>query len=551
MTQRVSPETMQGAFDGREVVYQGKRARPFRENDAYYMEIPTPEGGKRVAQVVLAVGSRRYQQYFEREERSEGFAFLRLPILWHIEARRWLHLNTVFLGPDDPDWDKSRARWNDNCIFCHNTGPRPEEILSVPGEGGGKRRFASHVAELGISCESCHGPGARHVAAYRNPARRYRDYLAGRDAAGIVDPLKLDHERAVSICGQCHGQRLPPRDRLLRWLTDGPTFRSGERLVDHVRPVTRNTPSPSVRAPDLFRLRFWPDGTPRLTAHEYQGVVMSPCYQRGEMSCSSCHVMHGGDPRGMIERKMRGNGACTGCHIEIARNVQAHTRHEPTGSGSLCMECHMPRMVYGILQIHRSHRIENPDPRRDGENGRPHACTTCHLDRSLLWSADQMASRWGDKYTRPAFRRDKAPLDLPDSLASLLAGDAVQRTVYAWAAGRSDTDIEPRDKALLRAALIVSLADGYPSVRWLARQSLLALEAELPLGLSESLASWDHSDAAGREAFAYRVFAEMAERAPGRLRPAATLLDADFKPQLAAILPLLDLQEDQVIEIGE
>lgn len=552
MTQRASPDTIVGAFDGRAVSYQGRSARPFRDGDRYYIELPADGGGTWTAEVVLAVGSRRYQQYFEREDRGDGFVFVRLPILWHIEARRWLHINTVFLRPDDSDWTLHRTRWNDNCIFCHNTGPKPGELDFFSTFAQDARRFDSHVAELGIACETCHGPGAGHAALYREPVARYQGYLSGENDPRIMHPEKLEQERAVSICGQCHGQRLPPDNvHLVRWLTDGPTFRSGDRLPDHVRPVTRETPPPG-NLPDLFRLRFWADGTARLTAYEYQGVVMSPCYQRGPMTCESCHEMHGGDPRGMIEPAMRGNSACIQCHGEIARDIRGHTHHDPERSGSACMECHMPRMVYGILEIHRSHRIENPDPARDGKNGRPHACTTCHLDQSLLWAADRMAEWWGEQYRRPASRLDGAPLELADSLASLLAGDAVQRAVYAWAAGRPDTPLEPRDKLFLRGALTATLADGYPNIRWLARRSLLALEDELSLGLRGLLAGWDHMDAAGRTDFAYLALDELALRAPERLRPAAPgMLMNDYSPDLESMVRLMDLQQDRVISIGE
>jgi predicted CXXCH cytochrome family protein len=394
------------------------------------------------------------------------------------------------------------------------------------------------------------------VERYRDPARRYGDHARSGNDALIVHPRRLDKERAVSLCGQCHGQRLPlDVAQLAGWLTRGPSFRSGERLVDHARPLAADTPSPTERDPDLFRLRFWPDGTPRLTAYEYQGVVLSPCYLKGEMTCESCHVMHGGDPRGMIEPRMRGDDACLQCHADIARDVRKHTKHDPQRSGSACMDCHMPRMVYGILTIHRSHRIENPDPARDAEAGRPHACTMCHLDRSLVWSAQKMAEWWGEEYRIPERRLDGAPPELADGLASLLAGDAVQRAVYAAVAGRGEVALEPPDKAFVRVGLAATVADAYPSIRWLARRSLLALEDELPLGLAPRIAAWDPTDHESRSRFAELLLAEIAARGPGRLRlPAAAgplLVNDDLSPDLPALVGLLELQEERVISIGE
>ena len=547
MTQQPTPGAIRGAFDGRTLSYQGQEARPYRSGDSFFLEIPDGRGGMRVAQVALAVGSRRYQQYFEKIEMNDGIAFRRLPFLWHIGAGRWLHLNTVFLGPDNPDWGKYRTLWNDNCVFCHNTGPRPGELFRI--SSAGERQFDPHLAELGIACEACHGPGREHSELYRDPVRRYT--ADGRDPR-IVHPAKLDQQRAVSVCGQCHGQRTAADIRtLVGWLRTGPTFRSGDLLSDHAVSVYRDTPSPSDELPELFRQRFWADGTPRLTAYEYQGITQSPCYRRGSLTCESCHEMHSGDPEGILQPEMRGNAACTQCHAEIGAAVKDHTKHEPDGSGSACMDCHMPRVVYGILEVHRSHRIESPDPARDGEAGRPHACTLCHLDRSLEWAAAEVTRLWGTPHPAPRFRADGAERELPDALAALLSGDGVQRVVYARAAGRISSALAPEQKGEIRAALIATLGDAYPSIRWAAQRSLLELERELPLGLAPRLREWDHAGPPSTD-LSFELLQKLGQEAPGRLAsPSGLLLKKDFSPDLPAIVRLLRLQEDQVIDIGE
>jgi len=195
MTQRVTPETVRGRFDGRELTYEGQTARVLRRDGRFYFDVPDGQG-RREAEVVLAVGSRRYQQYFEREEHDAGFSFKRLPFLWHIGERRWLHMNTVFLGPDNADWNKTRARWNDNCVFCHNTGPRPGETIKVSSDG--ERQFDSEVAELGIACESCHGPGSAYIKIFEEIFRSKRTYKVEElYAAGLT---KID----ATACTPCH-----------------------------------------------------------------------------------------------------------------------------------------------------------------------------------------------------------------------------------------------------------------------------------------------------------------------------------------------------------
>ncbi len=555
MTQRASAQSVVGAFDGREVTYAGKSARPLERDGRYFMQLPTAQGGTREAEVVLTVGSRRYQQYFEREPRGDGFAFVRLPILWHIEAQRWLHMNTVFLNPDSADWDDHRSTWNSNCILCHNTGPEPRMTNYRDPSRLNAERFDSKVAELGISCESCHGPGEKHAQAQRDPLRRYEEHFEDARDPLIVHPKRLDQERAVSVCGQCHGQRMPePLSRAEAWFTAGPTYRSGERLLEHVKPIAIDTPVFAGADPDMFRLRFWGDGTPRLTAYEFQGVTSSACYLKGALTCGSCHTMHSGDVHGQVEPAMRTNQACVQCHEKIGRDVALHTKHAPSSSGSQCMECHMPRMVYGVVEIHRSHRIENPDAKLDAESGRPNACTLCHLDKNPLWAAREMTRMWGREYAAPRMRLDKAPLELADSIASLLCGDAVQRAVYAKAMGRGDSAVASEDNAFLRAHLALTLGDGYPSIRWIAQRSLSALEREHPIGLDAALLKIDHmSGEDDRRSAVLGMLKLVALRSREKLKApfAGSLLRDDFTLDLEAIIRLTNLQGERSISIGE
>lgn len=554
MTRRASPATVAGAFDGRPVRYADQVGRPFRDGARFLMELPAPgpeANGRRTAEVALVVGSRRYQQYFERQQRGDSEAFVRLPLLWHQEQQRWLHINTVFLGPDDADWQAHAATWNENCIFCHNTGPEPRarrtQLRSTE-----RAQFDSEVVDLGIACESCHGPGAEHVAAMRDPLRRYAG--GGRPAPGTVNPSRLDQERAVSVCGQCHGARLPnPLSRVSQWFEDGPTYRAGDRLLEHVTPIQRDTPV-LQGDPEQYALRFWGDGTPRLSAYELQGVLASACYQKGPLTCQSCHSMHSGDPKGQLRPDLPGNQLCTQCHAAIGRDVAAHTHHPVASSGSSCVECHMPKIVYGVLEIHRSHRIENPDPMRDGPAGRPHACTLCHTDRTLPWAAEHLRTWFGGHYGAPTERADRAPLDLPDAIASLHAGDAAVRAVYAAALGRPTAAPSADDTAVQRAHLAVAMGDGYPSIRWLAQRSLQQLEARAPLGVGPLLAAIDALD--GPPARRRAVFATLdalAQRGPAALRPprTAALLGADLRLDLSAVVRLTDLQGRNLISIGE
>jgi hypothetical protein len=554
MTQLPDRTTVRGHFDGAPVTAFGATATPFERDGRFFFSLP-PVGadGPRDAEVALCVGSRRYQQYFERVDGPSGTIYRRLPLLWQIGEGRWMHLNGVFLEGDDDDWSKHQAVWNANCVFCHNTGIAP----GLKPAGDGDKRFDTHVADVGIACESCHGPARAHIALYTSPVARFGAALTGGSARAraIVDPLRVGQAQSAALCGQCHAQRIPdPIDKIWTFLDSGPTFRPGGVLAGHVTTLSRDTPVPPPGDPETFRQRFWSDGTARLTAYEYVGVTQSPCFRGGTFACTSCHTMHAGDAAGQLAPDRVGDGACTQCHAAIARDIGAHTHHVPASSGSRCVECHMPRIVYGVLDIHRSHRVEVPDVARDVEGGRPDACTACHADRDAVWAADRMRDFWGARFRRPASRPDGVTLEIPEALASLHAGDPVQRAVYVAALGRADGGVAAGAGGFALANALVGLGDAYGAVRFLARRSAMALDRSLNLGMARDLAAYDVQ--AGREvrdpalqALLQRFAAAARDRLPAP--PGGLLVKPDWQVDLDRIRPLLGSQGQHVISVGE
>jgi hypothetical protein len=264
--------------------------------------------------------------------------------------------------------------------------------------------------------------------------------------------------------------------------------------------------------------------------------------------------MHGGDVAGQLEPPMRGDAACIQCHAAIGQNVAAHTHHAPQSSGSRCLDCHMPRITYGILTIHRSHRVESPDVRRDVEAGRPNACTTCHAGEDALWAADRMREFWGQRYERPQSRPDHAPLNIPESLASLHAGDPVQRAVYFFQLGRPDAAVAPGDRGFVLANAMVGLGDAYGAIRTIARRSALQLDAALHLGLQDRLRAFDVQAAREQRdpelAALLRAFESQAATTLGT-PPTGRLLRSGYRLDLPRVRALLELQSSRAISIGE
>ena len=475
MTTEATPETVEGDYSGATLAVAGVTARMDRSADGgFRVTFSRPGPADRVVRVDRTVGSHRYQQYLTRI----GDSYWRLPVAWNVADRRWFPMTSAFLFADpDPapgsapadgrpvfgggDFDRHVTRWNDNCVFCHNVAPNPARD---PGTG----RFATRVAELGIACEACHGPGAEHVARNADPARRAR--LSSADIADptIVNPSRLSPGRAADLCGRCHGQRMA--DDVGPFLSRGDPFVPGDDLALESAPLWRDTPLRGDQT--AFAGRFWADGTPRLTAYEYQGLLQSPCTMRGTMTCTDCHGMHEGDPRGQIRARFaaKPDGQCAGCHRALATDTAASAHsHHAAGQGVRCVDCHMPRIVYGVLDVHRSHRIEVPDPARNAAAGRPDACTGCHVDRTAEWAETAASAMWGPPRYPPMVR----PLDGTAPRQAILGGEALSRAVAADAIGRApasaDPDVQGRRLGLLLEAM---QGDPYPAVRELAWRAL-------------------------------------------------------------------------------
>lgn len=553
MTQEASAKSVQGAFDGQIVRYWGQPVRPTKHGEQFVFEYLDRNGqvGATVP-VARTVGSHRYQQYLAK---ADGGRYQRLPLIWHNGEQRWIHYNGAFLYDDAQRFDQHAATWNPNCIYCHNTGPEPritnaDELFQRLKRGErfnylNAAHWDSQVAELGIACETCHGPGAQHAAVNRNPVRRYWLHLSGRTDPSIVNPRRLTPERAAQVCGQCHGQRTPARPDLVdRWLSRGPTYRAGEDLQQHVNLVMRDTPVPPGGDPDLFRLRFWPDGTPRLSAYELQGLMQSPCYTRGGATCIGCHEAHGGDPAGMITAENREGAACIGCHQGIEQAVPAHVRHAASGAKTNCVDCHMPRLAYGVMEIHRSHRIQNPAPAANAAGQRPDACTSCHGDRSADWAQTVLLGWRGESVPAPADA-------IPENLRQLFGGDPVQRAVAARLAGAEDSALTPVARRAQLPLLFAAMEDRYPAVRrfaWMsARQTATRLGDE---SLQRALAGFDFiAEAASR--------AQVLQDVRRQFRPVVVadrlggLLLADGRIDEARIEALRAQADTRAINIGE
>jgi hypothetical protein len=542
MTQPARTDTVFGAFDGTRRTSAGTEYALLRRGEEFW--IRTGEGEAASEQrVALVTGSHHLQIYWHETGKQRQLAAL--PFAWLREDRRWIPREAAFLRPPGRGRAAEIGRWNTTCIACHTTRGVPK--LDAAGE------LDTHVAELGIACEACHGPGHDHVLANTMPWQRYaRRFGPERDDDTIANPRRLGPRRASEMCGQCHGvwQFRSQRDRA-HWNEHGFPYRPGDDpnasqvlFQPSLRDREPLVASIMQQLPGYTAGMFWSDGMGRVSGREFNAMFESPCYQRGEMSCLSCHAMHQppGEARSaaawaddQLALGMDGKRACVGCHEQYRSDVGAHTHHAADSPGSDCYNCHMPNTTYGLLKAMRSHQVSSPDVTASVQTGRPNACNLCHLDRTLAWTAELLQQRYG--IAAPELSEDER--SVAASVLWSLRGDAGQRALLAWGfAWPAAIQASGSDWSAPFLGLLMD--DPYDAVRYIAGRSLrrvpgferfdydfVPAPGERPRAAPRVLAAWqargDH--AAGRP--------ELLIDATGRIdqaRASALLKTRDMRP---------------------
>lgn len=485
MTQRPSAGSVLGRFDGQPLDSKG-HYRAFRRDGGFFVSQP----GEGDVPVELVTGSHHMQVYWVRGRGGalEAFAFAYL-----LPEQRWVPNEWTLLRPpaehDALAGERVEAvyTWNRVCVKCH-------AVDGVPGFEPSTGEVSSTVAELGIACEACHGPGQAHAQRWRTQAAPPEGTL--EDDPTMLDPRELGAGRASEICGQCHSISVFHDDDA--WVARGrdqpppAPMSSWGRVVRHpLREHGAWTDALLDTDPDFFAQRFWSDGEVRVSGREYNGLIESPCAVSPDFGCTTCHRMHEADVdvdgrpwvEGQVKAGARSGETCGRCHAEIAAAPQVHTRHRSDSTD--CLDCHMPRTSYGLLGAIRSHTISSPSADATLTTRRPLACNLCHLDRSLTWAAQMLerdfALRAPAELSTPCSpdEVDEGALRcVPAGGAWLFAGDAGLRALGAWHFGWERAFAPPWASTALEA---LSEGDPYPAVRLIAERARKGREPSDPV----------------------------------------------------------------------
>jgi hypothetical protein len=505
----------------------------YEEGRAANPPIAEPNPPRARKRITMLTGSHHMQAYWVAGDFGNmQFSF---PFTYLFEDERWVPRNDVFLF--DPKAHYTHQVWNVGCIGCHATAGQPRQDPQT-------RIIQSRTAELGIACEACHGPADEHIRRNVVPSRRYIGRRAARGDATIFNPARKDHVKSSESCGQCHAIRSNQQQE--EWKVHGTQFRPGENL-DAKAPLVRydgidlNTPGHEKKRA-LMEGSFWSDGQVRVSGREFNGLIESGCFKRGELSCISCHSMHRYQDRAdQLGARMESNQSCLQCHTSLANQIEQHTHHRAGSNGSQCYNCHMPHTTYGLLKAIRSHTIDSPSVKASVATGRPNACNLCHLDQTLDWTARKL-NEW---FQQPVPRLNEEQRSVSAAVSWLLKGDAGQRALVAWHFGWEPAR-NTSGESWFAPHLGQLLEDPYSAVRYVAQRSLKRLP-----GFADF--TYDYIEPAAKRATsrerALDVWRTTKVRAPANHQ--AVLLQADGSLQEDKVSDLLKHRNDRRMELLE
>jgi predicted CXXCH cytochrome family protein len=259
------------------------------------------------------------------------------------------------------------------CASCHNT--RVRKNYDEPSDS-----YQTAMAQLTVSCESCHGPMKQHA----EWQKRYSSapHSPATSAPAASRPSRFSKDQVFDTCGSCHARRAD--------LTGD--FVPGDSFHDHH----------SLTIPDLSEL-FYPDGQVREEDYEFTAFTGSKMHAAG-VRCGDCHDPHSS------KTLFSGNALCMRCHNGSFQGSplivpEQHSFHKADSAGNQCVNCHMPQTTYMQRHGRHDHGFTIPDPLLTKEHGVPNACNRCHADKDADWSIAATDQWYGAKMQRPTRER--------------------------------------------------------------------------------------------------------------------------------------------------
>ncbi|WP_394755819.1 multiheme c-type cytochrome [Rhodoferax sp.] len=255
-----------------------------------------------------------WNQHFEARV---GDAAYPTPMRWVVEDGQWttVAFNDIWwIADGSPDGrprkteEMPKTKTGDaTCDGCHTTGYSAEKNKT-------SGRWVGQRIELGIGCESCHGPGSVHVDS--------------AEKIDIVNPVRLGALQQDQLCGQCHSRVTNKQEKELSFPLG---FKPGSAdLADRVD-FWNFTANPR---------NFWANGHSRKNRQQLHDVEFSK-HRAAGVTCVTCHDSHT-ERKGVAQVRMERNALCSKCHEASAAMFKGSVMAD---KNVRCADCHMAKIA--------------------------------------------------------------------------------------------------------------------------------------------------------------------------------------------------------------
>lgn len=422
--QPASEGTVLGDFDDASVKFHDIETRFFREGTSFKVATAGKDGKPGVFTVNYTFGHYPLQQYLI----DIGDGHLQaLNLAWDSRSaeqggQRWYHLQTdEDIDPGHPFfWTRHFQNSNSRCIVCHSTNV-------AKNYNPDDKSYATEWSEIGVGCESCHGPASAHLVLATNKQltaentgfKQQRKPSLAWEFKGdnnIASPSGARDDSYIDTCGGCHSRRSAHGDV-----------------------------KPGVAYHDQYRLAlldeglYFADGQIEDEVFVLGSFMQSKMHRKG-VTCANCHNSHSG------KLIAEGNALCASCHKPSSFDSAEHHHHEKGSKGAECTNCHMPERLYMSVDARRDHSFTIPDPRLSMRSNAPNACIGCHLGKTDNWAAKAL-SNWGMKEPENLWPLINQGLDRQDAMI-----------FKEYARYGSELDLSP-----IREGTLLSKLGGFPS----------------------------------------------------------------------------------------
>lgn len=487
-----------------------------RDGEALHMRLIS--GGKeRRFQITHVIGGRTREDFVGLELGGDGEELI-MPVSFVLDPPAWRYKGYSVLVPER-DGLRPGPRWRRTCVFCHNTVPYLSTVLDDL-HGPGAPVFQGSVSDRFLPEGSLWRPRILDESGLSSALLDEVEHLVGRrPKAGQT--LERELKTAIAAtrarfsdrafidkgigCEACHngGREHAEAPRQVR-----PSFEVKSPWFEMSPP--EGAPSPTraerinrtcVRCHTVLFSRYpftWeggrrthePGGSP-FNSGEARDFLLGGC--ASQMSCTSCHEPHGGEPPVPLRAHTgpEGRATCVGCHVELASDeaVRAHSRHDPGGPGGACLSCHMANKNLALEpRLTRYHRVGSPTDETRVQRDRPMECALCHAHASVGQLLGAIEQGWGRRYDEPSLSRLYGTARSDNVLVTTLRQGLPHEQAVA-AAALGETGALPNEEA---AELLVKLlVHEYPRVRLFAGRAIERLLDE-PLPMDVSVAQEVH-----------------------------------------------------------